>query len=58
MLTCNGLDSHPVGLAMFSVTWFHRDKLQLDGLHGSGVDLLKFCLSTKFYTSLSLYCNF
>ena len=25
------------------------DKLQLDGLHGSGVDLFKFCLSGKFY---------
>ena len=25
------------------------DKLQLDGLHGSGVDLFKVCLSGKFY---------
>ena len=25
------------------------DKLQLDGLHGSGVELFKFCLSGKFF---------
>ena len=26
------------------------DKLQLDGLHGSGVELFKFCLSGKFFS--------
>ena len=49
-ITCNELHSHPVGLAVFChlipQNW---DKLQLDGLHGSGVDLFKFCLSGKFY---------